>query len=84
MERVIIQGRSTGKGAFTSANGRRVNVSRSGNHWDEIIIGPVGMEFIVFDISNSGKHNCFRARITGNNAYEIVEHCDRYECQFCA
>jgi hypothetical protein len=83
MPRLIISGRSTGRGAFTSANGRRVNVSRTGNHWQEIIEGPIGQEFVITDISNSGKHFCRRVRITGDNTYDVVEPCDEYDCQFC-
>lgn len=29
--------RSTGQGAYTSAGGRRFDVSRTGNHWREVV-----------------------------------------------
>lgn len=84
MSRVAIEGRKTGMGAYTTAHGRVVSSSKTGRHWVEIVEGPIGKEFEVIDISNSGKHHCFRARITGENEYQIIEEADEYECQFCS
>jgi hypothetical protein len=60
-----------------------VNESRTGNHWDEIVIGPIGYEFVITDITNSGKHQCSKVRITGEDEYETVDAGDDYECPFC-
>jgi hypothetical protein len=50
--------RSTGQGAYTSAGGRRFDVSRTGNHWREVVEAAPGEKILLTDISNSGKHNC--------------------------
>lgn len=73
--KIIIQGRSTGRGAFTSAGFPKVNMSKTGNHWEEVLEGEVGDEFMLTDITNSGKHECRRCRITGEGyyGYDVVE-----------
>lgn len=73
---ITLECRSTGRGAYTSAdlpqNRDAVKVicydnSRSGNHWTERIMGPMGAEYDVIDITNSGKHHCHRARVADND-----------------
>lgn len=83
--RAYLECRSTGRGAYTSAGGQRFAQSGTGNHWREEVAGPVGREFVVTDISNSGKHECYRARLTSEPPhYEITEKADPYlPCPFC-
>lgn len=55
--RVLLPCRSTEMGAFTSAGGRRVYVSRSGHHWvEEFFLAP-GEELRWVDVSNSGRRS---------------------------
>lgn len=71
---IVIKGcRETKQGALTTAGGKQINVSKTGRHWDEVISGPVGHNFIVKDISNSGKHHCYRAKITGAGKFEVIQ-----------
>ena len=61
----IVDCRRTGQGAETtvqeitdSVEVHPFNRSRTGHHWQEEVIAGDGDEFIIIDISNSGKHSC--------------------------
>ncbi len=65
MTRLIVEGRQTGHGAFTSivsatVEVRKVEVSRTGNHWKEVADLGEGDTAEVADVSNTGKHGCYR------------------------
>jgi len=71
MTKVTIQCRSTGRGAYTSVTEydeaitvTKVNISKTGNHWEEIVEGPSGAEFLLTDITNSGKDQSTRYCLT--------------------
>ena len=55
--------RSTGRGAYTTMNGERFDISRTGNHWRERLHVETGDEIEIIDVSNSGKHNCRLVRV---------------------
>lgn len=60
MASIILEGRRTGQGAYTSCqSGVRFGYSKTGNHWQEKITLEEGESTLVVDISNSGKHNCY-------------------------
>jgi hypothetical protein len=81
--KVVIRGcRQTWQGAYTSADGRRINSSRTGNHWDEVIEGNKGDRFTLVDISNSGKHRCQRLEIIGNDKTKVIRQSNGQPC-FC-
>ena len=72
-----IEGRSTGRGAYTSARGisgdvkvTERNFSRTGNHWDIFIEGSGEVEII--DISNTGKHSCCIVRVENGEEKETI------------
>lgn len=68
--RVVLEGRSTGMGAYTKhhlyslrqekeLDPQRTEESKTGNHWEDIYLLLPGRYLIATqDISNSGKHNC--------------------------
>jgi len=65
--------RQTGKGAYTTMCGEQFNVSRTGNHWEEVLIVGVGDIIVITDISNTGNHNCRKLRVTAVNPDGSVE-----------
>jgi len=84
--------RETRRGAYTTMGGKRFDFSRSGNHWQEVVEVGVGDLIEITDISNSGKHNCRRLRVTKVNADGTVEteiaeaydyYRDREHCPIC-
>lgn len=78
------EGRSTGKGAYTSVGGRRFAMSKSGNHWREVVDAEVGDIITVIDISNTGKHHCHRYEVAGENLLNVVEFAQPHDlCPIC-
>lgn len=79
MPTITVGGRDTKQGAFTSivastfdVEVRTTNVSRSGNHWDEIATGPENAAVAVKDISNLGNHNCYVALLDGHRVTGLI------------
>jgi len=67
MKTKIIDCRNTGQGAYTAtseleyAEVDQFGRSKSGNHWKEkITFLKTSSSVFVIDISNSGKHRCYR------------------------
>ena len=84
----VLDCRDTGRGAFTTMNGEKFAVSKTGNHWTERIPVQVGDNVTITDISNSGKHNCRIiqiTKVTPEIEYRIVRQADPYaaECPIC-
>ncbi|MHA1227536.1 MAG: hypothetical protein ACTSPV_12390 [Candidatus Hodarchaeales archaeon] len=84
IRRITIEGRQTGKGAFTSVDYekshnisvRRFNISKTGNHWKECIsFYSTDAYACVIDISNTGKHRCYKIYPDG--------HTENWSCQDC-
>lgn len=74
--------RATGRGASTTvveeANARIIkqNESESENHWEELIIFfSEDAYVIVEDISNTGKHRCFKLTATGERTPHSCGEC---------
>ncbi len=91
MPKVRIAGRYTRLGAETTAypltkrgHVEVIESSKSETHWLEEITGDPGFEFIVIDITNSGKHRCFRGKIGYDDSYEIIaRNEDTANCEIC-
>lgn len=84
MPTITIQGRLTRGGSYLSAGRPHRNLSRSGRSWKEHVHGPIGHQFIITRITHDGQHGCFKAKITGPEAYEVIEELnDPHNCQFC-
>lgn len=72
---VIVECRETRKGAFTSVTEHDIEVtveqfdtSGTGRHWKERVTGPVGAQYFVTDITNSGKdRSAWRTLVFGTN-----------------
>jgi hypothetical protein len=76
---MIFDCRDTKQGAFTAViwtdkdiDFTSFDVSKTGRHWKERVEGSIGAEFVLQDITNSGKHQCTRYRFT-EDGVEIVE-----------
>ncbi len=83
---VITNCRRTGSGAYTTMNCPSMNHSKSGNHWQEIQQISVNSRLLVIDISNSGKHNCFRVRVRKDGKVVKISDntmIDQYHCVTC-
>jgi len=72
MPELIIAGRNTGMAAITTivacsqtVQVRKFDHSRTGNHWSEAASGSEDGLIVVQDISNSGRHNCYAQRLSG-------------------
>ena len=74
--------RRTGCGAYTSANGKVVERSGTGNHWTESVVLTPGKKIPVVDISNSGKHNCYYL-LLDENGNVTTEPKTGIECSIC-
>jgi hypothetical protein len=87
MLKKIIKCRRTGMGALThvvdysdGVEVREFAHSRTGNHWSEEITFPSPDSWVlVKDISNSGKHSCYR--LYGDGRYKTV--CSPHEPPQC-
>ena len=77
------EGRATGRGAYTSAGGRQFEVSRSGNHWREVVDAEVGGRIYLVDISNSGKHDCRVLEVQGDGSLITVAQPEQEWCPVC-
>ncbi len=67
-----IEGRSTGQGAHTTMGTPHLNVSRTGNHWEECLDLPVGGRFWIKDISGTGKHRCRWMRMATDDGINTI------------
>ena len=89
MNSTIFEARSTGRGALTHAIAndtvRVVSLDASGSvyHWREKVVGEVGAEFGVQNISNSGQHNCYRMKFTETGAEIVAYNEKQYPCIVC-
>lgn len=84
----VLDCRSTKMGAYTTMGAEMVNQSKTGNHWTERMEVWVGKEIVIEDISNSGKHDCRKIKVTSIEPEvltEIVLQADRNEavCPIC-
>lgn len=84
---VTINCRRTGSGAYTTANCPKVNSSRTGNHWQEQQqLAPTDHPLLVVNITNSGKHKCFRIKVKADGSIVTLSNnrmIDAYHCVSC-
>jgi len=82
---VLLHCRQTGMGAKTYfLSPSPVRTIRGGRtHWTEVVRVHPGDEIVVINTSNSGKHNCYRARVQGDGSVAIVEQGDAWGCPVC-
>ena len=84
---VTINCRRTGAGAFTTAHCPRVNISGTGKHWQEQQqLAPTDQPLLVVNITNSGKHKCFRIKVKNDGSIVTLSNnrmIDPHHCISC-